>query len=121
LSIYPGTRSGSFRGRRRGARRSWCRSLPTRSESASRRRTMFTPRSIDLRGTLLVDAPVEKAFPLFSPLGEKDWVPEWNPELIHPMGAIWERGQIFLTKEERGDALWVVTAQDREGHSAEYW
>ena len=82
---------------------------------------MFTPRSIDLRGTLLVDAPVEKAFPLFSPLGEKDWVPEWNPELIHPMGAIWERGQIFLTKEERGDALWIVTAQDREHHSAEYW
>lgn len=82
---------------------------------------MFAPRSIHFEGSLLVEAPVGTAFPLFSPLGEKNWVPEWNPELIHPMGAIWERGQIFLTKEERGEAVWVVTALDREHHRAEYY
>lgn len=77
-------------------------------------------RSIELRGGFPVAAPPAAAFELFSPLGEKRWVPGWEPELIHPPGGAWERGQVFQTQEERGEAIWFVTALDRERHEVEY-
>jgi hypothetical protein len=80
----------------------------------------FVARSVELDGGLTIDGPVGEAFGLFSPLGEKLWVPGWAPELLHPPGATWERGLIFRTREERGDAIWVVTQLDREGHRVEY-
>jgi hypothetical protein len=59
-------------------------------------------------------------FELFSPLGEKLWVPDWDPELLHPPGGVWERGLVFRTQEELGEAVWVVTVLDRERHEVEY-
>jgi hypothetical protein len=81
---------------------------------------MFTARSIELSGAFTLPAPPEATFGFFSPLGEKTWVPGWDPELIHPAGATWERGLIFRTREERGEAIWVVTALDPERHDVEY-
>jgi hypothetical protein len=81
----------------------------------------FVARSVELSGGLTVAGPVEQVFELFSPLGEKLWVPEWNPELLHPPGASWARGLIFRTQEEQGEAVWVVTALEREAHEVEYY
>lgn len=78
-------------------------------------------KSITLTGSLTVPAPVDRAFPLFSPLGEKDWVPGWAPELIHPEGAAWEKGLIFRTPDEEHDAVWVVTELDRAAHRVSYY
>lgn len=82
---------------------------------------VFVPRSIELKGALRLPAPPDKVFDLFSPLGERLWVPGWNPELLYPPGASWERGLIFRTREERGEAVWVVTALDRRRHEVEYY
>jgi hypothetical protein len=81
---------------------------------------MFAARSIELSGGFTLAVPPYAAFELFSPLGEKLWVPDWNPELLHPRGVSWERGLIFRTTEERGEAVWVVTALDRQRHEVEY-
>ena len=81
---------------------------------------MFAARSIELSGCFALPIPADAAFELFSPLGEKLWVPEWKPELLYPPGASWERGLIFRTSEERGEAIWVVTALDRQRHEVEY-
>jgi hypothetical protein len=81
----------------------------------------FTARSIELGGGFTLPMPPEAAFGFFSPLGEIAWVPGWDPELIHPPGVAWERGLIFRTREERGDAIWVVTALDRDRHEVEYY
>lgn len=78
------------------------------------------PRSIVLRGGFALPCPVETAFPLFSPLGEKDWVPGWNPTLLHPTGVGWAEGQVFTTQEEKGEAVWVVTRLDHVRHEAGY-
>jgi hypothetical protein len=48
-------------------------------------------------------------------------VPGWSPEFLHPPGAEWERGLIFRTREELGEAVWVVTVLDRERHEVEYY
>jgi hypothetical protein len=81
---------------------------------------MFVPRSIELSGAFQLSVPPDESFELFSPLGEKLWVPDWNPEFLHPPGVSWERGLIFRTKEERGEAVWIVTALDRQRHEVEY-
>jgi len=81
---------------------------------------MFTARSIELTGTFTLPGPPEATFELFSPLGEKAWVPGWSPELVHPPGTTWGRGLVFRTQEERGEAVWIVTALDREQHDVEY-
>jgi len=82
---------------------------------------MAEARSIELEGGLRVAAAVDEAFELFSPRGERAWVPGWEPELVHPPGASWAAGQIFRTRGKRGDAIWVVTALDRSRHEAEYY
>ncbi len=69
----------------------------------------FEPRSVELQGSFRVNRPVGEAFQLFSPLGEKSWVPGWSPELLHPAGAVWERGLIFRTRGDLREVVWVVT------------
>lgn len=81
---------------------------------------MFTARSIELTGAFALTCPTDEAFVCFSPVGETRWVPGWRPELIHPPGVEWARGQIFRTREERGDAVWVITALDPREHLVEY-
>lgn len=81
---------------------------------------MFQPEFVELRGDFTLPTPPEDAFPLFSPEGERDWVPGWDPELLHPPGATWERGLLFRTQEERGEAVWIVTALDRRERRVEY-
>ena len=80
----------------------------------------FTAASIEFTGELEVALPVDEAFELFSPIGEKRWVPGWDPELLDPPGATWARGQIFRTREMYGDAVWLVTALDPAAHDVEY-
>ena len=80
----------------------------------------LSPASVEFTGELAVALPIDGAFELFSPLGEKLWVPGWDPELLHPPGASWERGLIFRTREEKGDAVWIVTDLDHAAHRVEY-
>jgi hypothetical protein len=83
--------------------------------------THFTPSTIELTGGLSVALPVDHAFVLFSPEGERLWIKEWDPELLYPRDVEWVEGQIFRTREERGDGVWVVTALDRAMHTVEYY
>jgi hypothetical protein len=80
----------------------------------------FKSKSVLLVGNLNLNGPVDEVFQLFSPLGEKLWVPDWNPELLHPLGVSWEERLIFRTREETVDAIWVVTRLDRALHRVEY-
>lgn len=80
----------------------------------------FRSRALTLRGQVLVRAGLDEAFELFSPEGERWWVPGWDPEYLHPADGAWERGQLFRTREESGEAVWVVSGLDRSGHRSEY-
>jgi hypothetical protein len=82
--------------------------------------TDFIARSAEFNGRFVLAGPIEAVFDLFSPLGERLWVPEWNPELLFPSGVSWACGQIFRTREEAGEAVWVVTTLTRESHEVEY-
>ncbi len=74
---------------------------------------------LELAGSFTLPRAIDEVFDLFSPLGETLWVPGWSPELLHPPGASWERGLIFRTRDERGDAVWIVANLDRVAHQVE--
>jgi hypothetical protein len=80
----------------------------------------FIAKSVCLVGTISLNGPIKEVFPLFSPQGEKLWVPDWNPELLHPPDTVWAEGLIFRTEEEMGEAIWVVTRLDHLAHKVEY-
>lgn len=80
----------------------------------------FRPRAITFQGLVPAARGVDEVFPLFSPEGERLWVPGWDPELLHPPDTEWAQGQIFRTQEENGEAVWIVTRLDRGSHEAEY-
>lgn len=81
----------------------------------------MSAKSVCFTGHFTVHRPLIDAFPLFSPLGEKVWVPDWNPETLHPRGVDWAEGQIFRTEELYGDAVWIVAQLDGENHRVRYY
>ena len=81
----------------------------------------FTPKIIMMRGRVNIEGEIGKLFPLFSPKGERKWVPEWDPEQLYPVGSDWEEGQIFRTLEDTGEAVWIVSRLDRGAHRVAYY
>jgi hypothetical protein len=79
------------------------------------------PKTATLTGTIALNGPIERVFPLFSPLGERAWVPGWDPEILSPRNAKWEQGMVFRTASENGDVVWIVAKLDRRAHRVVYY
>jgi hypothetical protein len=70
-----------------------------------------------------LDRPVARVFPLFSPEGEKLWVPGWDYENILGSTQLHE-DYVFLTKSHdhaAGDAVWLVKAYEPESHRVQFY
>ncbi len=70
-----------------------------------------------------IDAPVDLLFPLFSPEGEKKWVPGWD--YINVMDSVeLKEDYIFLTQNHdhsAADAIWIVKKYLPEQHLVAYY
>jgi len=65
--------------------------------------------------TIRLDAPPAVVFPLFGPVAEREWSPEWSPRMLFPSdGSEPARGAVFSTSDEHGEQTWVLTAYDRQ-------
>lgn len=62
-------------------------------------------------------APPGTAFPLFDPVNETKWDPQWKPQLLGP--AVKE-GLVFLTQDERGRSTWLLDRYDPAAHVIRY-
>jgi hypothetical protein len=72
-------------------------------------------RSAERSFTIHLDAPPAVVFPLFGPVAEREWSPEWTPRMIFPSdGSEPARGAVFSTSDEHGEQTWVLTAYDRQ-------
>jgi hypothetical protein len=63
-----------------------------------------------------IDQPMERIFPLFSPEGEKLWVPGWDYENIMGTTELSE-DYVFLTRSHdhaTADAIWLVKRYEPE-------
>ena len=67
-------------------------------------------KSISHTKSFSLDFPISKLFPLFSPEGEKHWVPGWDYENVMGKTELCE-DYVFLTKtHDHGetDAIWIA-------------
>ena len=71
----------------------------------------------------VVSQPVERIFPLFSPEGEKLWVPGWDYENIMGTTDIFE-DYVFLTKNHdhaSSTAIWLVKRYDPGSYFVQFY
>jgi len=61
-----------------------------------------------LTGSFDLDIPPEHAFALFTPLGERQWVPGWDPQFPAPVHDDSAPGTVFQTDAQGRRATWVV-------------
>ncbi len=70
-----------------------------------------------------ISQPIEKVFPLFSPEGEKLWVPGWDYKNIMGTTELSE-DYVFLTANHDHaftDAVWLVKKYKPEKHIIEFY
>jgi MOSC domain-containing protein YiiM len=71
-------------------------------------------------GSLRVAAPLERAFPYFTPDGERLYVPGFDPQYLHPLTGEQGEGAIFTTDHNGEDTLWMVLRFSPADGQAEY-
>ena len=72
----------------------------------------FKAERVQKSATFQVNAPIEKVFPLFGPIREKEWAAGWEPQIIYSTNLEVEEHMIFKTSAKHhgeGEYLWVVT------------
>lgn len=77
---------------------------------------MFEPIHVRRSHGFRLDVPPTRAFELFTPRGERAWVPGWDPVFLYPADGSLRRGATFLTQGEGepSPAIWLVTDLDVE-------
>jgi hypothetical protein len=77
---------------------------------------------IEQTESFLVKAQIEKAFPLFGPIREKEWAAGWEPEIIYANHTEVEEHMIFKTqaKEQREQFIWAITQYRPDDFMIEY-
>ena len=75
---------------------------------------------VELSGRVEVSAVPLDAFRFFTPEGERLWVPDWEPEYLHPPGGAEAEGTVFRTRHGGELTLWLVARLDRSAGALEY-
>jgi hypothetical protein len=72
--------------------------------------TGFVPVHRTRSATIRLDAPPERAFEMFTPLGERAWAQGWNPEFLHPLDGEGCEGSVFVTRAGDRETIWTTIA-----------
>ncbi len=80
----------------------------------------FRARHVSHRGTITVYLPADETLELFTPEGERRWVPAWEPGYLYRAGGGDEIDNVFRTDHDGEETLWIVLDHDLEMHQAAY-
>jgi hypothetical protein len=84
----------------------------TRTATVEQRTQSFT---IELNGS------VADVTPLFGPVREAEWAPDWSPRFIHPAQGVQREGVVFATTNGPGkERLWLLTTYDARNGRVDY-
>ena len=71
--------------------------------------------------TIALNGSVADVTPLFGPVREAEWAPDWAPRFIHPAQGIQREGVVFTTTGGHGrDRFWLLTTYDVTGGRVDY-
>jgi hypothetical protein len=70
---------------------------------------------------LHLNASADTAFPLFGPVRESEWAPDWSPVWIYPPDPRQTAdGAVFTISRHSGSSTWVMTVYDTDRRTVEY-
>jgi len=73
----------------------------------------FTSKRISKTAAITLNAPLDKAFPLFGPIKEKEWAAGWNPQILYSTTNLIDEHMVFKTLSPHGhdepDYIWTVS------------
>jgi hypothetical protein len=72
----------------------------------------FTSRRISKTANITINASLDKAFPLFGPIKEKEWAAGWDPHILYSTTNILEEHMVFKTPSHgHGEPgyIWTVS------------
>jgi hypothetical protein len=71
--------------------------------------------------TIRLNGSVADVTPLFGPVREAEWAPDWSPRFIHPKQGEQREGAVFTTTTGHGrDRVWLLTTYDVTNGRIEY-
>jgi hypothetical protein len=71
--------------------------------------------------TIALNGSVPDVTPLFGPVHEVEWAPEWSPHFIHPTHGVQREDVVFMTAGRHAkDRLWLLTKYDVGNGQIEY-
>src|SRR5437899_12280381 len=71
--------------------------------------------------TIMLNGSVSDVTPLFGPVREAEWTPDWSTRFIHPVQGVQREGVGFTTSPGDGrDRLWLLTTYDVRNGRVEY-
>ena len=74
-----------------------------------------------LKRTQLNIGNIKDVFPLLCPVREKDWLVDWDYEMIYSQSGLVEKDCVFSTPYENDvDTIWQVTQYDKTNYIIEF-
>jgi hypothetical protein len=71
--------------------------------------------------TIVLNGSVADVTPLFGPLREAEWAPDWSPRFVHPAQGAQREGVVFITTSAHGKGrVWLLTTYDVKNGRVEY-
>ncbi len=71
--------------------------------------------------TIGLNGSVADVTPLFGPVREAEWAPDWSPRFIYPAQGVQREGAMFITTTGDGkERLWLLTTYDVKKGRVEY-
>ena len=71
--------------------------------------------------TIRLNGSVAEVTPLFGPVREVEWAPDWSPHFIYPAEGVQREGAVFTTASAHGgDRLWLLTTYDVANGRVDY-
>jgi hypothetical protein len=71
--------------------------------------------------TIVLNGSVADATPLFGPVRESEWAPDWSPRFIRPAQGVQREGMVFTTTSGHGrDRFWLLMTYDVRNGRIEY-
>ncbi|MEP6565526.1 MAG: hypothetical protein ABJB10_10330 [Mesorhizobium sp.] len=75
---------------------------------------------IERSHSIVLSGPIDRVFPLFTPIGETLWVDGWDPEFLHPPSGEMRQGMVFRTVHGDETTLWACADWDPVAHCVRY-
>lgn len=82
--------------------------------------TAFTAMRAVRSHDFVVEKPLDQAFHLFEPEGERAWAKGWNPTYLSPPSGRTEAGMVFKTWHGGEGTIWMVVRHEPAAGLIEY-